>query len=102
MTLKNQNEGTTSFRYMVSSKVIDIMRRKKITAITKSMALNFTSQYKFMKNAATKNALTSAIEMAATTSRGGGIAINLATTTVMIVSIKRAVPTAQSWPAVEI
>jgi hypothetical protein len=87
---------------MVSRSVIDTIRMKKITAMIKSIALNFTSQYRFIKNAATKNALTSAIDIAVTTSRGGGMATNLANTTVMIVSIRSAVPTAQSWPAVEI
>lgn len=81
---------------------MEIIKRKNITAVIKSIALNFTSQYKFIKNAATKNAFIKAMDIAVTTSKGGGIATNFATTTVMMVRINSAVPTAQSWPAVEI
>ncbi len=69
---------------MVSSRVMPTINMKNATAMISSMALNLTSQYKFMKNAATKKALTKAIDMAVTTSNGGGIATNLATTTVMM------------------
>lgn len=54
-----------------------------------------------MKNAATKNAFTKAMDIAVTTSKGGGIATNLASTTVSIVKNNKAVPIAQSWPAEE-
>jgi len=86
---------------MVSRRVIEIIKIKNATAMKSNMALNFTSQYRFMKKAATKNAFTNAIEIAVMTSKGGGMAINFATTTVIMVSINKAVPTAHSWPAVE-
>lgn len=75
---------------------------KKQKAIINSIALNLTSQYKFIKNAATKNAFTTAIDIAVIMSKGAGMTTNFAKTTVRMVKINNAIPTAQSWPAVEI
>jgi hypothetical protein len=66
-----------------------------------SITLNFVSQYKFIKNAATIRALTTAIAIATTTFQGSGICIQV-TATVINVSMKSEIATPHRNFAVEI
>jgi len=75
----------------VSSSVIPIRRRKKISDITNSMELNLLSHQRFIKNATTISAFTEAIPMATTIFQGAGKCTQLAAT-VMNVRKKRAEP----------